>query len=124
MTQLADLLKAKVTTLRKGDLNLKSMQLMADTIFLAIENQEVSWEEIGISNYDLEVILKEKLKQEFVGLFFAYQRGQKTAADLRDLFALVAQAITKGQLAFSDLAPFDCNAFFALKKGCTTVPRP
>ncbi|MBD3359534.1 MAG: hypothetical protein GF365_02400 [Candidatus Buchananbacteria bacterium] len=117
MTQFArvKLLKVQVETLRKSELNLAAMQLIANTVFQALNMQETTWEELGTTKAEIDSLLNNQLKTEFLQLFQDYQSGSTDLDSLVGYFKEIQQKIMSAQLSFKDLDPFNCNDFFALQ---------
>jgi hypothetical protein len=114
-TNQIERLRVQVKTLKEGDLNLASMLFIADAIFQALNNEKANWEVLGTNKFEINSLLNEQLKKEFLSLFQEYQAGSKQLADLIWHFKQIAEKINRAQLSFKELEPFTCSDFFSLK---------
>jgi hypothetical protein len=115
MAEELDLLIKKVEILRTGVHNFQRANILVSSLQSAVDEQRVSWEQLGISKGEIYALLAKLLKAEFLPLWDAYHAGQAKLEDLADYFPYLKQAVSTGNFSFKDLGRFTCNDFFQLQ---------
>jgi len=115
MPQLIELLQTKIATLKNQGYNLRTAELVVSSIFKEIEAGTVIWAELGVNKTEIDRLFFEILKTEFIEMYSVYLKKEIDLDDLSYHFTLIDQAIRRSQLSFSELKPFDAQAYFQFR---------
>ena len=125
--ELLERLKAQIKSLKEGNHNSGTMQIMIANIEQAIVSGQVTWEQLNTSELELEIILKKKIRQEkgiesetknFLEYWQEYYAGKKDVqCKLLSEFRLVKKALDERRITPDDLLPeFPPHEFFVLDR--------
>ena len=116
-----DILKARIISLRSGNHNLQTAQLIVAKIYEAINSSQVTLEQLGTSKEELDKIIQQKQFYnpevvKFLELWKAHNQGKDVLDQLLPEFLKIKKALTEKRICPADLQPaFPASEYFYLE---------
>ena len=132
--------QARLENIKHGDHSEETLSCQIQKILVAIENQELSYQELGIDQSTFERLCLRKLHevkkastaeakspeevvmdkdsaiQEFLARWHEFQAGTLPAAKMQLAFARIERLLAEHQIGPNDLKPFTTGDFWRLRE--------